>query len=110
MLKKEESEKMYMYCLEELRLLIDEGYCVDRLKTVKDTIELLHNNSKEDIPHYEQKILDMVKHRLINIGLKNYGKLDLKTDPRDFIKENLEEVGDCLVYTAIKLLQIIDRE
>jgi len=109
MLTKEQSDKLFMFCLEELRLLADEGYCVDRLKTVKDTIELLHNDSK-DIPHYEQKVLDLVKHRLINIGLKNYGTLDLKTDKRNFIKENLEEVGDGLIYTAIKLLQIIDGE
>jgi len=110
MLTKEESDKMFMFCLEELRLLIEEGHCTDRLSTIKDKLELLHTNLEEEFPHTEQRVIDLIKHRLINVGLETYGALDFKTDIRDFIQEGLEEVSDALIYTAIKLLKIKDRE
>lgn len=33
-------------------------------------------------------------------GQIEYGKLDLKTDPRDWVKERRDEIADLLVYSA----------
>jgi len=49
MITKKESEKLILYCLEELRLLIERPYMndalVERLSTVEDSLELLYQNT-----------------------------------------------------------------
>ena len=49
MLTKEESEKLFLYCLEELRLMIERPYENDaleeRLTMIKDKLETLFQNT-----------------------------------------------------------------
>lgn len=49
MIAKEELEKLILFCLEELRLLIEKPYendaLVERLSTVKNKIEMLHHHT-----------------------------------------------------------------
>ena len=110
MLSKLESDKLFMFCLEELKLLADDGHCPDRINVIIAKLEILQQDSKEEIPYYEQKIIDLLKDRLLNIGLKNYGALNLKIDKRDFVKESLEEVTDVIVYLTARLIQIQEKE
>jgi hypothetical protein len=52
-----------------------------------------------------QKILKLVEERLEE-GKKKYGHENVETDGRDFIVESLEEILDCCVYVAAKLIEI----
>tara|TARA_Y100000593_G_C4036612_1_gene203099 strand:+ start:24 stop:212 length:189 start_codon:yes stop_codon:yes gene_type:complete len=54
------------------------------------------------------KIVDLIRERL-ELGAKKYGHENIISDDRDFIQESLEEVLDCMVYTACKLLEIKER-
>lgn len=46
MITKKETEKLFMYCLEELRLLIEKPYMCDaleeRLATIKNKLEIVY--------------------------------------------------------------------
>ena len=108
MLTKTESDKIFMFCMEELRLLKAEGNNnAERLSNVIEQIELLYRDSQEEIPYYEQRIIDLVKDRVLNVGLKNYGEIDSKRIKNtDFLKESLEEVVDSIVYLTAKLIQL----
>jgi hypothetical protein len=53
----------------------------------------------------ERRVLLFVADRLVNLGQKCYGKLDLSTDPRDGHAELNEELGDALVYLAFVALR-----
>jgi hypothetical protein len=53
----------------------------------------------------ELRVLLSVARGLVD-GQKVYGRLDLATDPRDFVKEALEEVRDALVYVHAQLERI----
>ena len=55
------------------------------------------------------KIIKLLKERL-DIGAKKYGHENIISDDRDFTQEALEEVLDCMVYAACKLLEIKDLE
>ena len=49
MISKKETEKLFAYCLEELRLLIEKPYAhdslVERLSTIKNNLELLYEQT-----------------------------------------------------------------
>ena len=49
MISREESEKLYLYCLEELRLIIEHPYENDaleeRLTTIRNKLETLFQNT-----------------------------------------------------------------
>ena len=49
MITKEESEKLFLYCLEELRLIIEYPYendaLTERLATIKNKLETLFQNT-----------------------------------------------------------------
>ena len=47
------------------------------------------------------KILDLIQDRL-ELGAKKYGKPNMVSDGRDFVKESLEEILDCCVYVCGK--------
>jgi hypothetical protein len=51
-----------------------------------------------------QATLHYLAQRLLD-GQKAYGKLDLRTDPRDWEQERKEEIADLLVYTAFQTLK-----
>ena len=51
------------------------------------------------------KIIELIRERL-ELGAKKYGHENIISDDRDFIQESLEEVLDCMVYAACKLLEI----
>lgn len=53
---------------------------------------------------FNDKIDEQKRDRLIH-GEKNQGVLDLNTDPRDFIKEGVEELIDFLNYIEFAMLQ-----
>ena len=53
------------------------------------------------------KIIALLKERL-DLGAKKYGHENIISDGRDFTQEALEEVLDCMVYAACKLLEIKD--
>ena len=55
------------------------------------------------------KIIKLLKERF-DIGAKKYGHENIISDDRDFTQEALEEVLDCMVYAACKLLEIKDLE
>ena len=52
-----------------------------------------------------QKILKLVEERLEE-GKRKYGYENVETDGRDFVVEALEEILDCCVYVAAKLIEI----
>ena len=52
-----------------------------------------------------KKILKLIKSRL-DEGEKKYGHENVETDGRNFIVEALEEILDCSVYVAAKLIEI----
>ena len=51
------------------------------------------------------RILKMIQKRL-EVGQRKYGHENVETDGRDFITESLEEILDCCVYIAAKLITI----
>ena len=55
------------------------------------------------------KIIELVRERL-EIGAKKYGHENVVSNDRDFIKEALEEVLDCMVYASCKLIEIKERK
>ena len=56
-----------------------------------------------------EKILKLIQKRL-QIGERKYGHENVETDGRDFIVESLEEILDCSVYIAAKLIEIQARK
>ena len=52
-----------------------------------------------------KQILDLIEQRL-DKGKKRYGKDNISSDGRDFVKEALEEALDCAVYLAAHLIEI----
>ena len=57
----------------------------------------------------KDKIISLLKERL-SIGAKKYGHENIISDDRDFTQEALEEVLDCMVYAACKLLELKEKE
>ena len=55
------------------------------------------------------QIIELIRERL-EIGAKKYGHENVDSDDRDFIKEALEEVLDCMVYASCKLIEIKEKE
>ena len=55
------------------------------------------------------KILKLIKERLKE-GERKYGRENVETDGRDFTTEALEEILDCCVYIAAKLITIRESE
>ena len=55
------------------------------------------------------QIIELIRERL-EIGAKKYGHENVVSDDRDFIKEALEEVLDCMVYTSCKLIEIKEKK
>ena len=56
-----------------------------------------------------EKILKLIQERLEE-GERKYGHENVETDGRDFIVESLEEILDCSVYIAAKLIEIQARK
>ena len=56
-----------------------------------------------------ERILDLIGKRLI-IGEKKYGKENILSDGRNFLKESLEEALDCAVYLAALLIELDEKE
>ena len=52
-----------------------------------------------------EKILKLIQERLEE-GERKYGHENVETDDRDFIVEALEEILDCSVYIAAKLIEV----
>ena len=52
-----------------------------------------------------KEIIKLIEERL-DIGAKRYGSEDIKENGRNFIQEALEEVLDCMIYSAYKLIQL----
>ncbi len=57
-----------------------------------------------DLGEDERAILEVIAERLL-FGQKNYGKFDLLTDKREFLREAFEEDLDGLVYRAALLVR-----
>ena len=55
-----------------------------------------------------KKKLDLIEKRL-KIGEKRYGKQNMSSDGRDFLKESLEEALDCSVYLAGRIIEIKEK-
>ncbi len=62
-----------------------------------------------DLGDDEEEVLRVLRGRL-ELGQKQYGKLDIARDEREWSKELLEEVLDQCVYTAIMLVRILRKE
>jgi hypothetical protein len=69
-----------------------------------DTLLTLAARLGED----EQRVLVAIAERL-SMGAKQYGRLDLATDTRDWRREGAEEALDLAVYAACGLLSPRDR-
>jgi len=54
-----------------------------------------------------KQILNLIEQRL-DKGKKRYGKENISSDGRDFVKEALEEALDCAVYLAAHLIEMMD--
>lgn len=61
-------------------------------------------NASDDLGVDELRVLTAVATRLA-MGQKQYGKLDIARDKRDFVKEASEEALDGCVYLACELLR-----
>ena len=70
--------------------------------------QILSQTSMKEIL-VNQKILELVEERL-DEGKRKYGHENVETDGRDFIVEALEEILDCCVYVAAKLVIIKEFE
>ena len=55
-----------------------------------------------------ERILKLIQRRL-EVGQKKYGHENVEADGRDFEIEALEEILDCCVYIAAKLIEIQTR-
>ena len=55
-----------------------------------------------------EQILNLIEQRL-DKGKKRYGKENISSDDRDFVKEALEEALDCAVYLAAHLIETMDK-
>jgi hypothetical protein len=53
----------------------------------------------------EEKVLATIRKRFEH-GRREYGRLELDTDRRGFVKEALEEILDMSLYIAMKLEKI----
>ena len=51
------------------------------------------------------RILDLIEERL-ELGQKKYGHENVENDGRNFTIEALEEILDCCVYVAAKLIEV----
>ena len=54
------------------------------------------------------RIIELVRGRLL-VGEKKYGHENISSDGRDFEREALEEVLDCMVYAAARIIELEDR-
>ena len=54
------------------------------------------------------KIIELIRERL-ELGAKKYGRENIASDDRDFIQESLEEILDCMVYVAGRLIELQDK-
>lgn len=61
-------------------------------------------NASKDLGHQEIEVLALLAQRLL-LGQRNYAKLDLENDTRDFKKERSEEIQDLLIYSAFDTLR-----
>ena len=52
-----------------------------------------------------KEILNLIEERL-DEGKRKYGHENVETDGRNFITEALEEILDCCVYVAAKLIEV----
>ena len=52
-----------------------------------------------------KKIMDLIHNRL-DIGFVKYGHENIESDGRDFQEEALEEILDCCIYIAAKLIEL----
>jgi len=57
----------------------------------------------------EEDVLRVIRER-VELGQKQYGKLDIARDEREWTKEALEETLDLCVYLAIRLVKILRKE
>jgi len=71
-----------------------------RLIIAEDLAEIANGLGEDEL----EVLLEVA--RGLRKGKKIYGPLNLERDSRDFQREALDEVRDCLVYTASKLIQI----
>ena len=53
----------------------------------------------------ERRVMLFVARRLVAIGQRSYGLLDIATDPRNFPRERNEEIGDLLVYAGLEAIK-----
>lgn len=67
------------------------------LKVSKSAVESIVMRSLEQ--QDESDVINLIKKRM-NDGRKDYGRLDLKNDKRDFSVEMIEEIADALIYCA----------
>ena len=52
----------------------------------------------------EVRVIEYLARRLLE-GQREYGRIDLVADPRDFARERCAEIGDLLVYSAFQALR-----
>lgn len=62
-----------------------------------------------DLGDDEEEVLRVLRGRL-EMGQKQYGKLDIARDGREWTKEAMEETLDLCVYLAIRLVKILKNE
>ena len=86
----------------------DTDICAECMKHA-NFINYIEYNTK--VLHHEKdknmnkEILKLIEERL-DEGERKYGHENVETDGRDFIVEALEEILDCSVYVAAKLIEI----
>ena len=86
----------------------DKDICAECMKPSKFINYIEYNTLvlyRERNKNMNKKILKLIEERLIE-GEKKYGHENVENDGRDFIVEALEEILDCSVYIAAKLIEI----
>lgn len=58
----------------------------------------------ERLPEDEREVLCEVL-RGLEVGLEQYGALNIDVDRRDWLRETLDEARDGLVYTALAVIK-----
>lgn len=66
----------------------------------------LHALAFDEAGFDERRVLLFVARRLIAIGQRSYGMLDIGTDRRNMLRERNEEIGDLLVYAGIESIKL----
>ena len=73
---------------------LSETYVLEELFTLIDEAE-----------SDERRVLLYLARRIVDLGQKTYGPIDIESDQRDWLREVNQELGDAVFYVAMTALK-----